>query len=263
MLVSLVAGSAGWTGGLSIAHAGAFLQEEGHGQILAIGTFTPSATYFDGRGALFHGGAYRKAELPVVVEYGLRDDVTLLFGASLLSVSAGAAPSFDYHGLGGATFGARMKLFAAPEMVVSFQAVAKVADVVDDGSPATVGQTDNQFDLRLLMARSFQLAGYPAFVDVQAGYRYRAGAPPSEWVLDLTFGIRPQPRWLVLVQNFNVASDGRGGPGFPATRYSKAQASIVYEFAEGWSVQAGLLTTFAGLNAWREQGAVLGVWRRF
>ena len=71
------------------------------------------------------------------------------------------------------------------------------------------------------------------------------------------------PRWLVLMQSFNVVSEGAGGPPFGRYDYYKFQISGVYELTRAWSVQAGIFTTYAGSNALQENGLVFGAWYRF
>ena len=93
--------------------------------------------------------------------------------------------------------------------------------------------------------------------------RLRFGDPPNEVHADLTFGVRPVPRFLLLAQSFNTWSDGRGKGVFDRYRYHNLQASAVLDLDDHWSIQAGALGTAGGKNALRERGLLFGLWRKF
>jgi hypothetical protein len=75
--------------------------------------------------------------------------------------------------------------------------------------------------------------------------------------------MRPAPQWLVLAQQFNVISEGAGSGLFLANNYHKLQMSAVYDITPKWSLQGGAFTTFAGTNAFQENGIITSVWYRF
>ena len=84
-----------------------------------------------------------------------------------------------------------------------------------------------------------------------------------EFHADLTFGVRLAPRWLLLIQSFNVLSEGSGTWGFSSYDYEKAQLSVVYAVSAALSLQVGGFSTYAGRNAIQENGLVLGAWHKF
>lgn len=187
----------------------------------------------------------------------------MLVAPSLESVSVARPYPGDYLGPGYSDFGIRLRLARSENTVLSVQAAARIAGASDDRNPAEIGNTDPEADFRVLVGRSLYVGDWPAFLDLQAAYRVRAGPPPDEYRIDVTFGIRPAKDWLLLAQSFNVISTGRGAGIFPDTRYHKLQGSVVWEFSPGWAVQAGVLATVAGRNALRERGVVAGLWRWF
>jgi hypothetical protein len=100
----------------------------------------------------------------------------------------------------------------------------------------------------------------PAFVEVSAGPRIVTG----DWRgmrLDVAFGVRPAPTWLLLLQNFNRFNEQSPFDG--RARAHKAQASVIHDVSERWSVMAGAFTTFAARAERRQMGALTGVMRRF
>jgi hypothetical protein len=148
--------------------------------------------------------------------------------------------------------------------VFSTQTTVRIRGTTDRTNPAAIGYTDPEIDVRALFGYSFQVGGWPAFFDLQLAQRFRTGDPPDEFRADVTLGLRPAARWLILAQSFNVISEG-GGQGLfsPSYNYHKLQLSLVYELTQRWAVQAGAFTTIAGTNALQENALVLGVWYRF
>ena len=133
----------------------------------------------------------------------------------------------------------------------------------DNANAAAVGYTDVETDLRGLAGHSFSIDGLPAFVDLQFAERFRSGAPPNEFHADMTFGVEPLSRWLVLAQSFNVVSEGSGRAPFTSYDYCKFQLSAVYALTPAVSLQLGGITTYAGRNALQENGLIAGVLSKF
>ncbi|MGH6936222.1 MAG: hypothetical protein ACRED2_08575 [Methylocella sp.] len=103
--------------------------------------------------------------------------------------------------------------------------------------------------------------GLEGFVEAQAGYRSYPAGQPGVWRIDLTMGLRPLPRLLMMLQSYT--SIVNGSLRFGHTSWSKLQPSLVYAIAPQWSVQIGGFITVAGINAGRELGPFAAVWYRF
>jgi hypothetical protein len=116
-------------------------------------------------------------------------------------------------------------------------------------------------DVRGLAGRSVVVAGMEGFVEAQGAYRYYAAGQPGEWRIDLTMGLRPWPRLLVMLQSFT--SIVNGSLQFGHVSWTKLQPSLVYYIAPRRSVQIGGFITVAGINAGRELGPIAAVWYRF
>jgi protein XagA len=121
----------------------------------------------------------------------------------------------------------------------------------------------HEVDARVLAGQSFDVLGMDVFVEAQAGYRWRSGRFADEMRGDLTFGIKPLPQLLLLVQSLNTLAVERAPGADGRMRQHKLQVSAVVSFSERWAVQAGVFGSLAGRNALRERGIVLGVWRKF
>jgi hypothetical protein len=251
------------TSSTSPALAGAWTLPPGAGQVIVTGTFLSADHYYDSKGRVIHGPSYQKFEAPAFIEYGFTDRFTGIVSPSLLATIVGNGSGGQYAGLGYTEFGGRFRLFASESWVVSAQATARLPGSTNRFNPAEACCTAKEFDLRLLVGKSFALGSWPAFVDGQAAYRLRSGELADEIRLDLTLGVRPFPDWLVLLQSFNVLANDPNAGLFTGTRYHKVQLGVVWDFAHNWSVELAGVATIAGRNAPVESGIITGLWYRF
>lgn len=247
-----------------VAWAGAWTMEEGHGQVITTATFSVSNEGFDGSRNTVSIPRYRKFELEPLLEYGLTDRFTLMFGPGYQHIDIAPPIDASRSGLGYTEFGARYRFWQGDSWVFSGQALARIPGTVDDTNPAAIGYTDPELDMRALLGKSFSVGTLPAFIDLQAAQRFRAGDPPSEFRFDATFGLWVAPQWLLLVQSLNVISEGAGSSVlFPAYDYEKLQLSVVYNFTPAWALQVGGYTAFSGRNALQENALITALWYRF
>ncbi len=252
------------------AFASSWNQPSGAGLVIVDYTLAGGARYFNGEGRLSPAAAYDKGEGFAYVEYGLT--VWLLAvakpegGAVALAPPAGGQTSKGsarYVGLGTTDIGAQVQVAAFGPAVLAAQASFRLPATTSQANPALVGSTSRDVDLRALGGVSVVVLGWPAFVDVQSAYRIRSGGAPDEWHGDVTLGIRPMPRLMLLLQSATCVPLGRGTAWFPATLYSKLGGSIVIDLTTHWSIEAGMFQTLAGINALRERGYRTAIWYRF
>ena len=243
------------------ARAGAWTLPEGNGQIIQ------SFFGWTGTGAPWGNGApgqsESRLEAQTFIEYGLWNEITL-FGEIAGERYALNPPKPDvYTGLDYSAIGARAKIWASDPWVFSLEASAFIPGARDGDQPAQAGNTGWAAEGRLLAGRNFTFFNVPAFVDAEAAYRLRTAGPPDEWHADLTLGLKPTPRIMWLLQNFNTISSTSYNPQFPAWRSSSVEASLVYALDPYWSVQAGVFTTVWTENTNTQHGILLAVWRKF
>jgi hypothetical protein len=247
----------------SAAFAGAWTLEEGSGQVIVTATPSSSTQIFDGSRGLEPFPRYDKFEFQGLLEYGLTDRFTGIFETGLQHIDIAAPFDAQRTGLGYTEFGGRYKLMENESWVFSGQATVRIPGTFDNNNPAAIGYNDVEADVRALIGHSFSISGMSAFVDAQFAQRFRSNGLPDELHFDATFGIRPAPRWLILLQNFSVISEGPAPSLFPSYDYHKLQLSAVYALTSAWSVQLGGFTTYAGRNALQENGLLTGVWYKF
>jgi protein XagA len=246
------------------ASAGAWLQPEGQGQIIFNGAVMAAGQRFTRQGRAIRTERFVKQDSGTLVEYGFRRDVTLLLLASQRIEGFTLGDSTHRVSTNAMGTGARVALWRSDAVAVSAQFAAMTG--IERSFPAL----DRRFgprheaDARLLAGRGFAIGAAPAFVEAQVGYRWRSGRHVDEARLDLTFGVRPIPRVLLLVQSFNAfALQGEGAAPRQRPRQHKLQASAVLDLTDAWSLQAGVFASPAGRSTLKERGAMMGVWRKF
>lgn len=236
------------------------MQEAGQGQIIVTTTFDRSDRFFDASGKLRPLAQYRKFEMVTYAEYGATDWLTLVFAPSS-SQSSGSLGAFDtadrYLRL---EAGARIRVWRSDHSIVSFQATWRAPYAMDRGLPPGLRRETNEADLRALYGYSFKAFGRDGFFNAEMAWRMRAGAG-DEWRTDFTLGYRIMPRFLLMLQNFNVSAQKSAFE--PYRRWHKLQVSGVLDFGDKWSVQAGVYATLLGVSMRREQGVIGGLWRKF
>ncbi len=241
------------------ALAGAWLMPPGAGQIIAGAAFSGSSRAFDAQGRLIPVPYYRKFELGAYIEYGVTDWLTLVAAPAYDRIRQ-PPPASSYNGPGESAIGGRVGLYQSDPLMLALQAVVLTPGASFNG--AFQPQRAGSIDLRGLAGYNFWFGAMPAFIDAEAGYRFYARSQPGEWRLDLTLGVRPAPRLLLLFQNFASLQTGQSA-AFPMSSWDKAQVSVVYDLTPAWSAQLGVFLTIAGVNAGREFGPIATVWYRF
>jgi hypothetical protein len=245
----LLLGPALWPGE---ARAG-FLQKPDTTQVITLATLGGFDSAFDHAGRLRRSATFAKAAVDTHVSHGWSERVTLLAQISSERLRPAVINAGDGYDATIGLFGARWRIGAVGAMTLSLQPMV--------GYGLSTTGRGVVADLRIVAAQSFTIAGAPAFIETQFGYRHGAPGQPREWRTDLTFGVRPAERWLLLQQFF--LAHGVCGAAAAACARLKTQVSAVYEITPSWSVQLGLFATIAGQRAALEAGGVLGVWRQF
>jgi hypothetical protein len=245
------------------AVAGAFTLKPGEVKAFLTGYVMSGDEYFDRKSKRRSRGRYEKRELQVFVEYGALDGLTLFGSTALQQIEARDGGVHDREGLGRSEAGARARLWSQEGWILAAQASAIVAGA-KGSNLAAIGETDDQADVRGLVARSFEAFGKPAFLDIGAGYRWRSGDPADEVRIDVTFGVRPVERLLLLVQSFNQIGTGRWkGPYELKQRIHKLQGAAIFDLNDTWSIFAAAFFTPIGQDCLDERGATVGIGLRF
>lgn len=251
-----------------LARAGAFMQPEGEGQIIAQVGFAHAGRGYDGAGRPVAIRAWRKIETNVWGEYGLSDKVTLIGEPSWRSFRARRL--YDWNGvevgraqvsgLGAAQIGARVKLVEWGQSILSAQATARFAPGGRDRAIYSDMRRRTQFDLRLLYGRRLTLFGLNGFTNAELGFR-NDGPFGHQLRLDLTYGLHIFERVTLMLQNFTAITPRLFGGRFALSQ--KAQASVVVALTDKISLQLGAMVALRGVNCAAESGIISALWTRF
>jgi hypothetical protein len=243
------------------AFGGAWTMDQGKGQITFSALVSQAEQSFDTSGNLQSTPRYRKVEAEALLEYGVTGRLTAMLGPGFQHIDIAPPTGASRTGAGFTDFGARYRVMQGSDWVLSVQGMARVPGTSDAGNPAAVGYTGAELDARVLFGKSFNAAGLPAFIDLEAAQRFQ-DASPNEFRFDATLGIRLAPRWQLLGQSFTVIAES-GDTLIPSYNYSKLQLSAVYDLTPRWSVQLGGFATVLGHNALQENGLVAGLRYKF
>jgi hypothetical protein len=249
--------------GVAPASAGAWTPEQGRGEIIVTTFFEQASVAYNQAGRITPTSLYRSGQATAFVAYGVTDWLTAIIRPGVQSSSLGAPDNQNYTGLGDSEIAAQTRVWRDDSTVISVLAGLR--------APTTGGATNGwlqgpdrpQYDFRLLLGHNLTLAGFEGFVDFSAGYRFVGWAAPDEGHFDSSFGLYAMPDLLVLVQSFNTMSGASSSPNTPQWAQAKAQFSLVYRLSDEWRVQGGGFVTLAGQNAYRENGLLLALWRKF
>ena len=194
-------------------------------------------------------------------EYGRTDIYTLVGAGAFGSDRDGTA--FSSPAVFALSVAGRLRLWQGHGFVVSTQVCAFADHETHALGQRTMSWEMATIECRMLASYGFELGDWPAFVDLEVGYRYRLGErAPDELLGDATFGLRHFKHVQLPVQDFATISV-RELQDVDPYDYHNLQGSVVYDLCDRGSVQTGGLATVSGRNALQERGVIAAVWYRF
>jgi hypothetical protein len=245
------------------AFAGAYAYSAGQGQVIVTAMFTQAWRQFDTHGRFVPTPRFRQILASAYLEYGLTDRLTAIVKPTATRANLAAGSDSVMAASTGSQAGARYLLGRWQALSFAMEASGVLPSPRIGRNTALLADAYGGGELRGLGTLSLSLGSWPSFIDLGFGYRWHAGAPPGEWRAEATFGTRPVPKILILLQCFEILANGAGSAPFTRFEQEKLQASIVYDFTAAWSLQVGALATAAGRDTPAERGGLAAVWRRF
>jgi protein XagA len=245
------------------SRAGAWLQDEGRTQIIFSNTTTESSRRFGHNGKPVRADRFSKQETLISVERGWTDQVTLLAGARAQLQTFPVDGVISRFASGAVSGGARVRVWSDGSTILSVQGTLQVSG--ERSLPGLLRHMDApvEGDLRLNLGHGFAIGSWQAFAEVQTAYRWRGGGNRDELRFDTTFGVRPIPQLLLMVQSFStVTAIGRGRVGEGRPRQHKLQPGVVYDLSERWSLQVSAFSSIKGRDTIKERGGQVALWRR-
>jgi len=163
-----------------------------------------------------NGSSFRDENITWYNEYGFIDNFTLfasipykmLYSRVKSIEMVGDAKrlkssSERYDGLGDVDVGFRYGLLKDP-VVLSLQALTKVAWFYDGGEEVPPGNNQNDYELKLLVGKS--LWPFPGYCGLELGYRWRTSAPSDEYRYLVEFGMNPTEKFSCRMKLDGIAS---------------------------------------------------------
>jgi protein XagA len=253
------------------AHAGAWLQPQGHGQLILNNFFYRSDHLYTNQGQRQRQPAYQKYELNPYFEYGLTQDWTVGANLSIQAVqqNISGGGSISNRNIGDSEFFARTSLWKNGGFIISAMPLIKLPSPESASNTPKIGSTKPDAGLGFSAGYGFNMNGRNHIIDVGALYRYRFGAPKDRLDISATLGYTLSERWVLLPQAFfTYRLDNPAIATFTQSssddyNLTKLQLSAVYKLNARTSLQAGLFGDVAGRNTGIGKGVVLSMWRQF
>jgi len=243
----------------SEVRAGAWPQEIGHIQVISRAELTRATHAFDADSSLLTKiDDWEEKAFSLFVDYGLNERLSV---SGKLSFQDYQTEWDAFSGLGSVEIGARYALLRTDMSVLGLGLSAEGLgkgrrNAFEDGRPDS---TD--IELRGYLGRNFTLKGVPSFVDIQLARRIRSH-DANQWRGDVTLGVKPDTKWMVLAQVF----DGRTDPedNFQAV-WVNGELSVVRALGpdRALNLQLSARQTLYGKNVPQVKGVGLSLWKSF
>jgi hypothetical protein len=163
-----------------------------------------------------NGSNFRDENITWYNEYGLFDNFTLfasvpykmLYSRFRSIEKTGDAKRLKrtnkrYDGLGDVDLGFRYGLLKDP-VVLSLQALTKIAWFYDGSEEVPPGNNQNDYELKMLLGKS--LWPFPGYCGLELGYRWRTDAPSDEYRYLVEFGVNPTKKFSLRAKLDGIAS---------------------------------------------------------
>ena len=234
------------------ASANPWLKDSGAGELISDATITRQQS---GLAPGTQASAYSNLHL----EYGVVGNVTLVADSSFQQYVANGMTrsAFDT-----AWAGPRIALKRWDNSILSFEGVGGISGIRQNTLPDSPLALSGTAEARLMFGQGFEVFARHAFAGVEGGWRWRAGAPANEFLLDTVAGIAPWQSALLMLQSFSIAGSGTARGAYRRYDLVKLQLSLAQRLTPRWWIQAGAIASVAGSDA-GDAGGVFGIWRRF
>lgn len=249
------------------AFAGAWVQDAGKGLLIVNARHSRSDTFVDHRGQRFPSPDYAKWELNPYAEYGL--DALTTVGGSVFLTHVHQDTAGSATGLGDSEWFVRRQLWKQRAFVLSVQPMLALPSPMHGAEPPTIGSDTAAYELRLQGGMSYSVGGMPAYLDLEAGYRHRDGAPDDQWRMEATTGVDVSERWQFIAQanailpTSDIAAAAGDIDDANDSEQVTAQLSAVYRINARSAAQLGLTRDLHARNTGDGAGVMAAFWYRF
>jgi hypothetical protein len=210
------------------AQAAAWTEHHGDWQLLTSAIFSDATRSFDDHGSASFPERFQRLLFTTDTEVGLTDKVTLLLRTETANAHLHSGTVVTNALDNAVEAGARWR-FARPgwladDDVLSLEVSGRRAGAFNFAYSANANSGGTDAGARLLYGAGFKLLHRDAFVDAEVGYRWVSAPRPDQFIADATAGMWLTPRWMVMLQTFNLMS-GSAVPPYVPFRIHKLEAS--------------------------------------
>lgn len=213
--------------------AGAWTQEKGKSYHRAAANYYYADEEYDADGDstdMPFNGEFTDFNLNYYMEYGILDELTVI-GSAYYKMIEREDDYYKYEtdGMGDMDLGLRYRLHNSDIGIFSVQGLVKIPEFYDEDDALPLGNGQYDYELRLLFGRSLWPV-IPGYMNLEAGYRWRAKDPSDEFRYLVEIGSefgknfygRAKLDALVSMDNADHNTDAFGNP----------TASIEYDLAK-------------------------------
>lgn len=133
-------------------------------------------------------GEFRDFNLNYYIEYGVLDELTLIGSFYYKDLQKeNDRFKYDTDGTGDFDIAMRYRIYSGNAGIVSLQGLLKVPELYDEDDALPLGNGQYDYEVRLLYGRSLWPT-IPGYINIEAGYRWRAEEPSDEFRYLLEIG---------------------------------------------------------------------------
>jgi protein XagA len=201
-------------------------------------------------------GRFKDRNLTNYFEIGITDRVTAITSLTYKWLHNDyTGGNFAARGLGDIDLGARIKLLEGNWGIMSTQLLVKIPGLYGSTDSLPLGNGQWDLEARLLYGRSFWPL-IPGYGNVEAGYRWRAGAPSNEFRYLAEFGMDFTKALYGRVKLDGTLSANNGSNmgswGNPTATYNydlgKLDLAVGYKIRPSWGIECAYIREIYGKN---------------
>lgn len=208
--------------------------------------------------------AFTRFDTNTYAEYGLTHNTTIggkvVYGVSTLSEPSGASSQSGFSEI---EFFLQRTIHRTDRSVFAAQISAGVPSRFGSGARDSLISDGMDVEATALFGSTLATRPVKIFTAAETAYRKRTGDSADQLNAQLTFGVEPGRRWLLLADLFSTVSLRNQTPGGADFDVLKIQPAIVYRATNRMSLELGFNQEFGGRNIEEGRTVFLGLWSAF
>ena len=203
-----------------------------------------------------NNGRFKDRNVTNYFEIGITDRVTAITSLTYKWLHNDyEGGNFAARGLGDIDLGARIKLLEGNWGIMSTQLLVKIPGLYGSTDSLPLGNGQWDLEARLLYGRSFWPL-IPGYGNVEAGYRWRAGAPSNEFRylaefgMDFTKALYGRAKLDGTLSANNGSNMGSWGNPTATNNFDlgKLELAVGYKIKPSWGIECAYIREIYGKN---------------